>query len=470
MLCRGLAVRDKNGEAYRLAGSQTDVTERHIAEQQLLHDAFHDALTGLPNRALLMDRLEHVISRSQRRQDFLYAVIFIDLDRFKVINDSLGHLAGDLVLKTVSRRLEECIRPGDTVARFAGDEFIVLLEDLAEAADARIVADRIQQEVSRALKLDGQTIFTTVSMGIAAGNSSYHAPDELLRDADNALYRAKAAGKARYEIFDPSMHAVAVAALELETDLRQAIERRELSLHYQPIVSLASGEISGVEALLRWNHPQRGMIPPAAFIPMAEETGLIIPLGWWIVEEACSQLQRWKDSFPQQRSILMSINLSIRQFAEPDLTKRLEVMVRDTGVDPTGIAFEITESVLIENPEAVAPQLEQLRSAGFQLHLDDFGTGYSSLSYLHRFPIDTLKIDRSFVSRMRPEGKEADIIQAIIQLAGNLGMQVTAEGVETTEQLDRLRGMECGCVQGYLLSRPVPPTEIEELLRSRKRW
>jgi diguanylate cyclase (GGDEF)-like protein/PAS domain S-box-containing protein len=463
MLSRGLAVRDLEGRATRMAGSQTDVTGWKRAEEKLVHDALHDTLTDLPNRVLLMERLRHAVQLSQRSNEFLFAVLFIDLDRFKVINDSLGHMLGDQLLIAIAQRLSKCLRPSDTVARLGGDEFVILLEDVKDTNSVIVVADRIQRELTLPFNLEGHEIFTAASLGIAFSTTGYNRPEDLLRDADTAMYRAKAQGRSRYEIFHPGMHAHAVALLQLETDLRRAIDRQELHLHYQPIVSLRTYQVIGFEALLRWQHPQRGMVSPVDFIPIAEETGLITSIGCWVLREACQQMQQWHQQFPKQRSMTIQVNLSGKQFT-PQLAEQADQILQEVGLDAHCLKLELTESILMENAESAVTTLAQLKQLGIQLAIDDFGTGYSSLSYLHRFPIDTLKIDRSFIAKVDADGEQLAIVRTIMTLAWNLGMEVVAEGVETMKQLAQLRALKCECAQGYLFSVPLSADAATQLV------
>jgi diguanylate cyclase (GGDEF)-like protein/PAS domain S-box-containing protein len=479
MLTRGLAVRDPvSGIATRIAGSQTDITARKQAEERLLHNAFYDALTDLPNRALLVDRLQHAIHRAKRNENYLFAVLFLDLDRFKVINDSLGHMLGDQLLVIIAQRLSHCIRPGDTVARLGGDEFVVLLEDIKDLSSVTSVANRIQQDLGKPFSLGGHDVFTTASIGIALSAMGYDRSEDLLRDADTAMYWAKAQGRARYEIFNPTMHTRAVALLQLETDLRRAVaviesedplsdvkqrDRQEFQLYYQPIVSLKTRQIIGFEALVRWQHPQRGMISPTDFVPISEETGLIVPLGNWVLQEACRQMRRWQTQFVTIPPLTISVNLSGRQFT-PQLISQISHTLHATGLNAESLKLEITESVLMENADAVVTMLSQLKALGIQLAIDDFGTGYSSLSHLHRFPIDTLKIDRSFTSKIDQDGEQLAIVRTIMTLAWNLGMDVVAEGIETPKQLAQLRSLQCEYGQGYLFSRPVSAQDAEALM------
>ncbi|MFN3486451.1 MAG: putative bifunctional diguanylate cyclase/phosphodiesterase, partial [Planctomycetota bacterium] len=457
-------LQDPSGALGGRLVTATDVTERTSLEQQLLHDAFHDSLTGLPNRALFMDRLGQSLRHAQRRRERLFAVLFLDLDRFKLVNDSLGHGAGDRLLVEIARRLEACIRPGDTAARLGGDEFTVLLEDVRDGADAAQVAERIQREILRPVTLDGQDVFTSASIGIALSAAGYERAEDILRDADIAMYRAKAKGGSRSEVFDPAMHARAVALLKMETDLRRAIERGEFEVHYQPIVSLRDGRIAGFEALVRWNHPHRGRILPMEFIRMAEETGLVVDIDRWVLREACRQLEEWHRRYPRARPLSVSVNLSGRHFAQADLADHLRRTLRATGLQGDCLGLEITESVLLDTTEGSNEKLHELRRDGTRLYLDDFGTGYSSLSYLHRFPIDALKIDRSFVTSLRPGGEGQEIVRTIVSLAQNLDIHVVAEGVETPEQLAALKALRCEYAQGYAFSPPLPSGEAEALL------
>ena len=441
-----------------------DITERKQAEEQLQHIAFYDSLTELPNRALFMDRLEHVLQRAKRNQDCLFAVLFLDLDDFKLINDSLGHLAGDRLLKEIARRLRNCLRPSDTLARLGGDEFTILLEELKNLEDAIKVAERIHNQLSLPFKLNSHEIFPNTSIGITLSTMGYDQPKEILRDADTAMYRAKTLGKGRYEVFDSYLHQSAVASLQLKNDLRRAIERQEFLIYYQPIRELATGRLTGFEALLRWQHPERGFVSPAEFIPVAEETGSIVPLGQWILSEACRQMKAWQEQLPTAESLKISVNLSGKQLTEAEFIEKINQILTQTGLDSRSLKLEITESTLMENVEVATKMLRQLRARKINLSLDDFGTGYSSLSYLHRFPLNTLKIDRSFVSRMKANDENSEIIRAIVTLAHTLGMDVTAEGVETQEQLEQLKLLRCEQGQGYLFSRPLNQKAAEALL------
>lgn len=507
----GRAVRDAGDNLLYYEGTVEDITLRKIAEEKLVHDALHDTLTGLPNRALFMDRLGHAIELSKRRPEVLFAVLFIDLDRFKVVNDSLGHLVGDRLLIAIAQRLEICLRAGDTVARLGGDEFAILLENIKNTEDAIHIAERVQAELAQPFYLNEYQVFSSASIGIVCsglpqpsressqlfspgnlGNIDletslsclpsdspvppvpfrmlYDRPEELLRDADAAMYHAKGLGKARHEVFDLSMHTRAVALLQLENDLRRALDSQEFQLYYQPIVSLTSGRISGFEALLRWYHPQRGLVAPGEFILVAEETRLIVPIGWWMMRSACRQIHHWHQKFPANPPLTVSVNLSNEQFKQPDLIDRLSEILQETQLDPRTLKLEITEGVIMDNAESAAAILAQLKKLEVQLYIDDFGTGYSSLSRLHTFPTDALKIDRAFVSRMtEDEGNEA-IVQTILILASHLGMDAIAEGIETIEQLNLLRALQCQYGQGYFFSKPVDSITATGLIESQPKW
>ncbi len=450
MLSRGLAVRDADGRPTRIAGSQTDVTDRKV----------HDPLTGLPNRALFLDRLGTALRRGRRRMGTTCAVLFLDLDRFKVVNDSLGHLTGDHLLVGVAKALEACLRPGDTVARLGGDEFTILLEDIASVEDASQVAERVHNQLKNPFSIDGQDIFTTASIGIAVSVTGRESAEELLRDADTAMYRAKSQGSGRHQLFDQDMRQHAVAQLRIETDIRHAIDREEFVLYYQPIVSLASERVTGFEALIRWKHPERGLIGPFEFIPIAEETGLIVTIGRWVLNEACRQLEEWRRDLGDGDALTVSVNLSPKQFNHPRLVQHVEQALLASGLAARRLELEITESAFIDNAEAAIAMIESLRAMGVQVSIDDFGTGYSSLSYLHRFPVDTLKIDQSFVNKMDKDARQVELVSTIIQMASNLGIQVVAEGVETGAQRSHLKKLSCDFMQGFAFSQPVPAEEI----------
>ncbi len=463
-------VRNSDGELMYYEGTVEDITARKSAQDQLLHDALHDKLTGLSNRALFSDRMTQAFARLKRHPDAVFAVLFLDFDRFKNINDSLGHMAGDELLVAIAGRLESCLRPGDTVSRQGGDEFAILLEDVRDQSDATAVAERVQNAMSKPFTLIGQEVFSSASIGIAIAHADYENPEDLLRDADMAMYRAKAQGKARFAVFDAGMHTRAVALLQLETDLRRAIDRQEFELHYQPIISLQSGTITGLEALVRWRHPERGLVSPAEFIPVAEETGWIVPIGAWVLETACEQLARWQEELNPNPPLTMSVNLSGKQFSQADLIPFIREQLQKWQIAPGNLKLEITESAIMENAQAVTERLHTLRALGVKLALDDFGTGYSSLSYLHRFPLDTLKIDRSFVMRMQDGGENCEIVRTIVSLGMNLGMDVVAEGIEEIAQLRDLRELGCKGGQGFFFSRPLPPQAALELLKRAPTW
>jgi diguanylate cyclase (GGDEF)-like protein/PAS domain S-box-containing protein len=461
--------RGHDGVVRGFQGIIHDFTERKRAEERLAYGALHDALTGLPNRALFMDRLERVAERTGNDAATL-AVFFVDLDRFKVVNDSMGHVVGDRMLVEIGRRLAAAVPPGATVARFGGDEFTVLLHPVRSALDATHMAERLLDSLAMPFSLaPGQEVFATASVGIALGTGARETPEDLLRNADAALSRAKARGKNRYEVFDRAMHAEALDRLQMETDLRRALERGELRLLYQPIVALAEGRLAGFEALLRWDHPERGTISPDLFIPLAEETGLISQVGRWVLEEGCRRLAAWERQAPGATPFL-SINLSARQFGDADLADHVARTVANCAVDPGRVWLEITETVILENADPVRTTLRRLKELGVQLCMDDFGTGYSSLAYLHRMELDELKIDRSFVSRMEHDPRSAQLVHAIVALAHNLGVRVVAEGVETRPQLDSLRELRCDYAQGFLFAPGLTPEAADALLAEGRRW
>ncbi|WP_306598210.1 bifunctional diguanylate cyclase/phosphodiesterase [Geothrix sp. 21YS21S-2] len=446
-----------------------DVTQQKTTEVELTLQHLRDSLTSLPNRALFMERLSRAIIRSDRRK-FFSAVLFLDLDRFKVVNDSLSHEAGDKLLIQVASRLRGCLRPEDTVARLGGDEFVVLFEDITSINDGLTVADRISHGLNAPFNIFGQEVFTTCSMGIAISSSSETLPAELLRDAEVAMYRAKAKGEGSIEIFDPSMNAKALARFQMEGELRRALERGEFILHYQPVVGLGTGRIEGFEALVRWIHPERGLVPPLEFISLAEETGLIVPLGKWVLEEACRQAGAWSRAFPADPPRLMNVNISARQFQHKDLIPTVLEALRAADMAPGTLKLEITESIMMRDPLASLEAMKTFKSLDIHLVIDDFGTGYSSLSYLKRFPVDTLKVDKSFVDGLGKDPESTAIVAAIISLARSLGMRVTAEGIETVEQMMHLQQLSCDQGQGYHFSRPLAQDKAEELLARDPRW
>jgi diguanylate cyclase (GGDEF)-like protein/PAS domain S-box-containing protein len=464
---RSQMIYDAAGKAIRVDGTDTDITERKLAQTRLQYNAFYDPLTDLPNRALFMDRLEHALQRTKRHPESLFAVLFLDLDGFKLINDSLGHLVGDRLLQAFARRLSECLRPCDTLARLGGDEFTILLEDIKNVKDAILVAERILQTITLPFLLDTQQVFTNTSIGIALSDINYQLPSEILRDADTAMYAAKAQGKGCFVVFDPRMYHLALSRLQLETDLRSAIASwQEFQIYYQPIVSLETGRVTEFEALIRWQHPEKGLISPAEFIPIAEETGLIVPIGQWILTEACQQMRAWQEQFSDKLALKISVNLSSKQLKSVNLLQQIDDVLAKTSLEPEKLKLEITESLLIENIEVAADLFLELNKRKIELCLDDFGTGYSSLSYLHRFPIDTLKIDRSFIMQIKPEDESIEIVRAIVVLAHILGMNVIAEGIETEAQLEQLKKLNCQQGQGYLFSKPLSKTSAEELIKT----
>jgi diguanylate cyclase (GGDEF)-like protein/PAS domain S-box-containing protein len=469
VLSRGLAVRDASGNALRMAGSQTDITGGKLA----------DALTGLPNRLLFLDRLDRLFEHQKRDRNCLFAVMFLDLDGFKMINDSLGHAVGDQLLIGVANRLENCLRSGDTVARIednftiarlGGDEFTILLDGIKEPGDAELVAKRLMKVLTSSFNVGGKEIFTSASIGIALSSIGYDNSEDILRDADTAMYRAKSLGKARYEVFDVDMRASVIARLQLETDLRNGLHREEFRNYYQPIVSIGSGRIVGFEALLRWQHPVRGLVQPAEFITVAEETGMIRELGWWSLREACRQTCAWNADRSGSSPLTISVNLSVKQLLQPNLATAIGDLLQDTGLAPGSLKLEITESAVMQDPAAAAEVLLQIKSLGVQLSIDDFGTGYSSLSYLHRFPLDTLKIDRSFTAQLDHGGDSMEIVRTILPMAKGLRLDVIAEGVENGEQLAILSNLQCEYAQGYYFSKPLTAVDAAALLENDPRW
>ena len=462
---RNLLEKDRLLEMTQLNQNlQNELTQRKLTEDRLAYTSVHDPLTDLPNRVLFIDRLRHVMERAKRHKDFMYAVFFLDLDRFKVVNDSLGHNIGDKLLVESAQRLSACMRGEDTVARLGGDEFVILLEDIKDTADALQVAERIQNSLALPYDLDGHIIFAFASLGIVLSGADYEKPDDILRDADLAMYRAKGQGLGRYQIFDPTMLDRAMTRLELETDLRKALEYQQFVVHYQPILNMVSHRIVGFEALVRWQHPTKGLIPPAEFIPTAEETGLIIPLGYWVLDEACRQIHTWNVQYSFDPPLTINVNLSIRQCQQRDLVQKISDILHKNRLDASLLKLELTESLIIKDAEFITVMLADFRELGIQVQIDDFGTGYSSLSYLHTLPIDTLKIDRSFISRLGSNKNGAEIVQTILALAHNLGMKVIAEGVETEEQFSELTTMDCEYMQGFLFSEAVNSHEAGALL------
>jgi len=435
---------------------------------QLARQAFRDSLTSLPNRSLFMDRLAHALTRTERRGEQL-AILFLDLDRFKVVNDSLGHGVGDQLLIGVSQRLASCLRPEDTIARLGGDEFAILIEDVKDDKAPASVADRLTGELQQPFTVEGRDVVITVSIGIAMSTAKRMTPEDILRDADLAMYHAKGKGKARYEIFDKSMNAPAQERMDLELDLRNAVARGEFVLHYQPILELPTGRIVEMEALVRWKHPRRGLLFPGDFIGLSEETGLIVPLGRWVLHEACRQTRQWQLATPGL-SLAISVNLSARQLQQPGLVEEIAAALRDTRLDPSALRLEITETVVMHDAPATLAKLEALKALGVQLAIDDFGTGYSSLGYLKRFPVDTLKIDRSFVKGIGQNVEDSAIVRAVITVAKSLGLAVTAEGIESADQLEHLRSLGCDHGQGYYFAKPMSSDRVPGLLVTTAPW
>ncbi len=466
---RGALVRDSRGRVIRMAGSMTDISARKRAEEQLVYDAFHDGLTGLANRSLFLDRVGVALSALPREHQGSFAVLFLDLDRFKTVNDSLGHSVGDLLLVAIARRLEKLMRPSDTVARLGGDEFAVLAFGVREGSDAVHIAERVQRSLVAPFDVAGQQVHITASIGIALPEPNGASADGLLRDADLAMYRAKAAGPGRYEAFDLELHRATVQLLKLETELRRGVAAGDFVMHYQPIISLASGRIAGFEALTRWEHPERGLVSPTHFIALAEETGLIVQLGWLVLERACRQACLWQERFPTDPPYFMSVNVSGKLFAQDGAVEQLLQILEASRLPPESLRLEVTESVVLHHGEEVMRRLRLLRDFGVQLSIDDFGTGYSSLSYLQRFRYDELKIDRSFVRDI--EGADSlAIVETILSLATHLGIGVVAEGIETAEQLNQLRNLGCPHGQGFWFAQPLAPAAAEELLAANVRW
>lgn len=459
---------------YRLGQSALfvgiDITDRKLAEEKLFRNAFYDRLTGLPNRSLLLERMERSLEYAKRHKNYLFAVLFLDFDGFKNVNDSLGHTNGDRLLASLARRLESATRSMDTVARLGGDEFVILLEDIEGLHSATHIAERIQRALAIPFTLEGQEVFMSVSIGITLNTVPYEQTDELLRDADTAMYRAKTQGRNRYEVFDRQMHEQARNRLQMETDLHKGIEQKAFLLHYQPIVDLQTQKLNGFEALVRWLRPQRGFTSPGEFLGLAEETGLIVQIDRWVMTEACRQINEWRQQFPDFEGLTVAVNLSSRQFLRRDFLKFVHAMLEESGLPPRFLKMEITESALMENIETVASILEELRDIGIRISIDDFGTGYSSLSYLHRLPLNTLKVDRSFITQMETKQENQEIVRAIVTLAHNLHLNVVAEGIETASQLATCRELNCQFAQGHYYSKALTAEDATELLKAGGQW
>lgn len=450
---------------FGLEGVLVDITKRKRAEEQLLHSALHDSLTGLPNRASFYDRVQLALERARGRKGNRFAVLFLDLDRFKIINDGYGHEAGDRLLIEIAHRLRRAVRPGDTVARLGGDEFTVLIPDIERHDEAIAVAKRIQRALSRPFQIGQHEVYTSASTGIAVSTARYDSPEEILRDADIAMYQAKAEGRAGHHVYEESMHPLVLSQLHLENDLRRAVDRNEFVLHYQPIADPMTGVIVACEALIRWNHPERGLLPPSEFLSLAEEIGIINPIGEWVVKTSCREAARWVRELGDELAPAVSVNVFGRHFSQPELADHIEAILAETGLAAGRLQLEITESAIIDAPDLAIDVMRRLRNLGVTVNLDDFGTGYSSLAYLQRFAIDTLKIDQGFTQRLERDGSGRKIVETIIALARNLGMTPLAEGIETNEQLEIIRELGCRYGQGFLFSKPVPPDELIALLK-----
>ena len=460
MLSRGLAHRDSWGHPTRLAGSLTDISRR----KQFEHRLHTDPVTGLASRMSLMESLQEAIDRAKADESYRFALLFLNLDRFKVVNDSIGVESGDEILSQLGNRLRQCVNDNDTVFRYGGDEFAVLLEDLVDFTKANRVADKIHQSLKLPFNLAGHEVFTTAAIGITLSSRNYDRPSEIIRDVGVAINNAKRSDAERNVTFDTQMRLEAVSLLRLQTALRQAVDRNEFEVYYQPIVTLEDGDLAGFEALVRWQHPMRGTVSPDEFIPIAEETGLIVPIGRFVLREACRQMAEWRENLPGGENLTVSVNLSTKQLAASSLFDDLERILQETGLEPSALKLELTESTLIDDPEAAQTLLERLRARGVRLYIDDFGTGYSSLSYLHHFAIDGLKIDKSFVDMVGQPNRKAAIVPSIVSLAHSLGIDVIAEGVETEEQVEALKHLQCREGQGFLFSRPVRSEEAKGLI------
>jgi len=467
---RARVIYDEYGNILRIDGIIYDITERRRAEEKLAFDALHDGLTGLPNRNLFMQRVEQSLQQCQEDPKYQFAVLFIDLDRFKLVNDSLGHAYGDQFLICIAKKLAQCLRTSDTVARLGGDEFTILLDGIYSITDATCIGDRILSSLEKPLQIGDRSLFSSASIGIAISAPHYHQANEVLRDADIAMYRAKSSGKGRFAIFDQDMHAETLQLLQTENDLRNALEQQLFTLHYQPIVNLKTGALAGFESLVRWQHPERGLVMPNDFVPIAEDTGLIVELGEWVLRESCRQLSAWQKEYDYAQDLIISVNLAGHQLKESNIAEVIDQTLSETGLDGCNLKLELTESILVENIDAIINTLTYLRGRNIQLSIDDFGTGYSSLSYLHRFPVSTLKIDRAFIDMMMGDTENFEIVRTIRTLAHSLGMEVVAEGIETDEQLSVLVSLGCELGQGYYFSKPVNAQEAAAMISPNTDW
>ncbi len=444
---------------------QEEMQRRINAEEQLMHEALHDPLTNLPNRRLFANRLEHAIEWNKRHPQDIFAVIYLDFDRFKLINDSLGHSVGDKFLVILGQRLKSCVRTMDTVARMGGDEFSILLEGVENNDHIIQVVERLLEEFAKPFEIEGNTLIMTASMGVVMNLLDYQQIDDIIRDADIAMYSAKVQGKNNYQIFSPTMREQADKVLQLESDLRRAIENEEFDIYYQPVLSLEDQEITGFEALIRWKHPEKGMLHPADFLKSAEETGMILPIGNWVLVEACKQMNQWQTQFPTDPPLTISVNLSSRQFNQPDLPEQIKHILDETGIIPSSLQLELTEMTLIRDVDAAVEKIERIREMGVEIEIDDFGTGYSSLGYLRHLPVNNLKIDRSFISTLGKNESAIPIIRAIIAMASSLNMKVIAEGIENIDQLNSLKELQCGYGQGFLFEKPLEKQDVETLMQ-----
>lgn len=464
VISRGIVQRDALGKPVRMAGSLTDTSNYRLREQKLLEESRQDPLTNLPRREPFLERLRNAIDLANAYDDYSFTVMMIDVDRFRWLADSIGHRAAETMLSILARRLVSCVRPGDTVSRFGGDKFAILLENVDDLNQGAFIAERIRRSVAEPFEVEGQTVYTTVSIGLTTSRRGYQDAEDVINDVGAAAHRAKEEGHDRLRIFETKMRDDALSSLRMEVALRQAVERDQFELRYQPIVQLSSGKLMGFEALVRWRHPRRDLVSPAEFIPIAEQTGLIVPLGRWVLREAARQLAAWTERLPEGRTLTMSVNLSGRQVADPRLLEEIQSLVTDNGLATGMLKLELTESVLVKNADVVQRFITDLKQCGVHLWVDDFGTGYSSLSYLHRFPVDGLKIDKAFIDVLDGSDRSSAMVRTILSLADNLGVGAIAEGIEQNVQADQLRSLGCTSGQGYLFSKPIPAAEVEALL------